>query len=179
MADNIGNNTSSASIGRTLVSEGLLEDGRKAKSAVLTISAYIDALMESYVFYEVKRFDIKGKDYLRALGKYYIVDTGLRSYLLGNRGGDTGHILENIIYFELLLRRYDVAIGKIDEKEIDFIVTATAPTQASKAGGSSKRASSNGVLPFKLALTVPLMWFTILVTCTLVRSSKGRPLGRM
>lgn len=125
LADNIGNNTSSASIGRTLVSEGLLDDGRKAKPAVQTISAYIDALLESYVFYEVKRFDIKGKDYLRTLGKYYIVDTGLRTYLLGDRGGDTGHILENIVYFELLRRGYDVAIGKIDEKEIDFIATKT------------------------------------------------------
>ncbi|MFR7894455.1 MAG: hypothetical protein ACLU38_10695 [Dysosmobacter sp.] len=56
--------------------------------AVQTISAYIDALLESYIFYEVKRFDIKGKDYLRTLGKYYIVDPGLRTYLLGNRGGD-------------------------------------------------------------------------------------------
>lgn len=125
LADNIGNNTSSAAIGRTLVNEGLLEDGRKAKPAVQTISAYIEALLESYVFYEVKRFDIKGRDYLRTLGKYYIVDTGLRSYLLGNRGGETGHILENIIYFELLRRGYDVAIGKIDEKEIDFIATKT------------------------------------------------------
>ena len=125
LADNIGNNTSSASIGRTLVSEGLLEDGRKAKPAVQTISAYINALLESYVFYEVKRFDIKGKDYLRTLGKYYIVDTGLRTYLLGDRGGDTGHILENIVYFELLRRGYEVAIGKIDDKEIDFIATKT------------------------------------------------------
>lgn len=126
LADNIGNNTSATSIGRTLVSEGLLEEGgRKAKPAVETISAYIAALLESYVFYEVKRFDIKGRDYLRTLGKYYIVDTGLRSYLLGNRGGDTGHILENIVYFELLRRGYDVAIGKIGEKEIDFIATKT------------------------------------------------------
>ena len=126
LADNIGNNTSSASIGRTLVSEGLLEEGgRKTKPAVQTISAYIDALLESYVFYEVRRFDVKGKDYLRTLGKYYIVDTGLRTYLLGNRGGDTGHILENVVYFELLRRGYDVAIGKIGDKEIDFIATKT------------------------------------------------------
>lgn len=123
LADNIGNNTSAASIGRTLVSEGLLDDGRKAKPAVQTISAYIDALLESYIFYEVKRFDIKGKDYLRTLGKYYIVDPGLRTYLLGNRGGDVGHILENIVYFELLRRGYEVAIGKVGEKEIDFIAT--------------------------------------------------------
>ena len=126
LADNIGNNTSATSIGRTLVAEGLLEEGgRKNKPAVQTIFAYIDALLESYIFYEVKRFDIKGKDYLRTLGKYYIVDTGLRSYLLGNRGGDTGHILENVIYFELLRRGYEVAIGKIDEKEIDFVATRT------------------------------------------------------
>ena len=123
LADNIGNNTSAASIGRTLVSEGLLDDGRKTKPAVQTISAYIDALLESYIFYEVKRFDIKGKDYLRTLGKYYIVDPGLRTYLLGNRGGDVGHILENIVYFELLRRGYEVAIGKVGEKEIDFIAT--------------------------------------------------------
>lgn len=123
LADNIGNNTSAASIGRTLVSEGLLDDGRKAKPAVQTISAYIDALLESYIFYEVKRFDIKGKGYLRTLGKYYIVDPGLRTYLLGNRGGDVGHILENIVYFELLRRGYEVAIGKVGEKEIDFIAT--------------------------------------------------------
>ena len=77
----------------------------------------------SYYFVEVKRFDIKGKDYLRTLGKYYIVDPGLRTYLLGNRGGDVGHILENIVYFELLRRGYEVAIGKVGEKEIDFIAT--------------------------------------------------------
>ena len=127
LADNIGNNTSAASIGRTLVSEGLLDDGRKTKPAVQTISAYIDALLESYIFYEVKRFDIKGKDYLRTLGKYYIVDTGLRNYLLGDRGGDTGHLLENIIYLELFRRGYDVAIGKLDDKEIDFIATSNGP----------------------------------------------------
>ena len=125
LADNIGNNTSPASIGRTLVSEGLLVDGRKTKPAVQTIAAYINALLESYIFYEVKRFDIKGNEYLRTLGKYYIIDPGLRTYLLGNRGGDVGHILENIIYLELLRRGYEVAIGKVGEKEIDFIVTKT------------------------------------------------------
>ena len=77
--------------------------------------------MESYIFYEIKRFDIKGKEYLRTLGKYYIVDIGLRNYLLGFRDVDTGHCIENIVYFELLRRGYDVAIGKIDEKEVDFI----------------------------------------------------------
>lgn len=124
LADNIGSNVSATSIGNTLVNEGLLEDGnRKSKPAVRTIQAYIEALMEAYIFYEIKRFDIKGKEYLRTLGKYYIVDIGLRNYLLGYRDGDSGHILENIIYFELLRRGYDVAIGKIDSKEVDFIAT--------------------------------------------------------
>lgn len=124
LADNIGNNTSATSIGNTLVSEGLLEDGkRKTKPAVQTIQAYIKALTDAYFFYEIKRFDIKGKEYLRTLGKYHIVDVGLRNYLLGFREGDSGHILENIIFFELMRRGYDVAIGKIDNQEVDFIAT--------------------------------------------------------
>ena len=73
------------------------------------------------MFYDVKRFDIKGKEYLRTLGKYYISDIGLRNYLLGFRDRDSGHALENIVYFELLRRGYDVAIGKIDNLEVDFI----------------------------------------------------------
>lgn len=126
LADNIGNSVSATSIGNTLVTEGILDEGkRKAKPATHTIQAYIEALKESYIFYEIKRFDIKGKEYLKTLGKYYIVDIGLRNYLLGYRGGDTGHILENIIYFELLRRGYDVAIGKLDQKEVDFIATKT------------------------------------------------------
>lgn len=126
LANNIGSTVSATSIGNTLVSEGLLEDGkRKAKPATHTIQAYIEALRESFIFYEIKRFDIKGREYLKTLGKYYIVDIGLRNYLLGYRDGDTGHILENIIYFELLRRGYDVAIGKIDSKEVDFIATKT------------------------------------------------------
>lgn len=126
LADNIGNTVSATSIGNTLVSEGLMEDGkRKVKPATHTIQAYIEALKESFIFYEIKRFDIKGREYLKTLGKYYIVDIGLRNYLLGYRDGDTGHILENIVYFELLRRGYDVAIGKIDSKEVDFIATKT------------------------------------------------------
>ncbi len=122
LADNIGNNTSITSIGNTLVHEKLIDtDRRKGKPAVQTIQAYVGALLESYVFYEIKRFDIKGKEYLRTLGKYYIVDIGLRNYLLGFRDMDTGHAIENIVYFELLRRGFDVAIGKVDEKEVDFI----------------------------------------------------------
>lgn len=122
LADNIGNSTSVTSISNMLVNQKLLENNtKKSKPAVQTLQTYISALLEAYVFYEIKRFDIKGKDYLRTLSKYYIVDVGLRNYLLGFRDVDTGHIIENIVYFELLRKGYDVAIGKIDDKEIDFI----------------------------------------------------------
>ena len=121
LADNIGSNVSATSIGNTLVNEGLLEEKGRRKPAVHTIQSYIEALLEAYIFYEIKRFDIKGREYLRTLGKYYIVDTGLRNYLLGYRDGDSGHILENIVYFELLRQGYDVAIGKLDNQEVDFI----------------------------------------------------------
>ena len=124
LADNIGNNTSFNSIGNTLISEKMLEDrSKQGKPATQTLAAYIGALQEAYLFYEIKRFDIKGKAELKTLGKYYIVDIGLRNYLLGYRDVDTGHIIENIVYFELLRRGYDVAVGKIGDKEIDFIAT--------------------------------------------------------
>lgn len=125
LADTIGSSVSISSIGNTLVSEGLLEDGkRKGTPSAHTVQAYVSALMESYFFYEIKRFDIKGKEYLRTLGKYYIADIGLRNYLLGFRNRDSGHAIENIVYFELLRRGYDVAIGKIDTAEVDFIATS-------------------------------------------------------
>lgn len=124
LADNIGSNISVSSIGNILVNEGLLEDDkRKGTPSAHTVQAYINALLESYFFYEIKRFDIKGKAFLRTLGKYYIVDIGLRNYLLGFRDRDSGHALENIVYFELLRRGYDVSIGKVDQSEVDFIAT--------------------------------------------------------
>ena len=124
LADNIGSSVSVSSIGNTLMNEGLLEDGkRKGTPSTHTVQAYIGALLESYFFYEIKRFDIKGKEYLRTLGKYYIVDIGLRNYLLGFRNRDSGHAIENVVYFELLRRGYDVAIGKIGNQEVDFIAT--------------------------------------------------------
>lgn len=124
LADNIGSNISVSSIGNTLMNERLLDNGkRKGTPSVHTVQSYINALLESYFFYEIKRFDIKGKEFLRTLGKYYIVDIGLRNYLLGFRNRDSGHALENIVYFELLRRGYDVSIGKIDNSEVDFIAT--------------------------------------------------------
>ena len=124
LADNIGSNISVSSIGNTLVNEGLLEDGkRKGAPSAHTVQAYVNALLESYFYYDIKRFDIKGKEYLRTLGKYYIVDIGLRNYLLGFRNRDGGHAIENVVYFELLRRGYDVAIGKLDNTKVDFIAT--------------------------------------------------------
>ncbi|MBP3730526.1 MAG: ATP-binding protein [Mailhella sp.] len=122
LADNIGSTVSATSIGNTLVNEGLLKGAaRKNTPSTHTVQSYVNALLESYIFYEIKRFDIKGKEFLRTLGKYYIADIGLRNYLLGFRDRDTGHVLENIVYFELLRRGYDAAIGKLDNAEIDFI----------------------------------------------------------
>lgn len=124
LADNIGSNISVNSIGNVLVNEGLLEGGRrKGSPSAHTVQAYVDALLESYIFYEIKRFDVKGKEFLRTLGKYYIADIGLRNYLLGFRNRDTGHVLENVVYFELVRRGYDVAIGKVDRLEVDFVAT--------------------------------------------------------
>lgn len=128
LADNVGSNISASSIGNTLVNEGLLDagkrsGGRNGTPSAHTVQAYIATLLEAYFFYEIKRFDIKGREFLRTLGKYYIVDIGLRNYLLGFRDRDTGHVLENVVYLELLRRGYDVAIGKIDRFEVDFIAT--------------------------------------------------------
>jgi len=124
LADNVGSNISVSTMGNVLVNEGLLEDGkRKGMPSAHTVQAYVSALSEAYFFYDIKRFDIKGKEFLRTLGKYYIVDNGLRNYLLGFRNRDSGHALENVVYFELLRRGYDVAIGKVDNSEVDFIAT--------------------------------------------------------
>ncbi len=124
LSDNIGSSISVSNIGNVLSNEGLLEgSNRKGMPSNHTVSAYIDALLESYFFYDIKRFDIKGKEYLRTLGKYYIVDIGMRNYLLGFRDRDRGHALENLVYLELLRRGYDVAIGKIDSNEVDFVAT--------------------------------------------------------
>lgn len=124
LADNIGNTVSVSSIGKTLVHEGLLaQEKRSGTPGVHTVQSYIHALSESYLFYEIKRFDIKGKEFLRTKGKYYIVDIGLRNYLLGMRNRDSGHAIENVVYLELLRRGYDAAIGKVGEAEVDFIAT--------------------------------------------------------
>ena len=88
-----------------------------------TVDKYVDALVNSFLFYHVERYNIKGKNLLKTLGKYYIVDTGLRNHLMSTPGIDIGHQIENIVFLELLRRGYRVTVGKIDDKEIDFIAT--------------------------------------------------------
>jgi predicted AAA+ superfamily ATPase len=120
LADNIGSTTSPNSIGNYLSNEGVIRREKKFPAS-RTVENYITMLQNSFIFYSAKRFDIKGKQYLKTLEKNYIVDTGIRNMLLGYRDIDRGHILENIVFFELLRRGYRVSIGKIGEKEIDFI----------------------------------------------------------
>ena len=117
MADNIGNMTSINKITNYLVSEKSLSSPNNK-----LIEAYTTSLENAFIFYPVKRYDIRGKEFLKSLNKYYIVDSGLRTYLLG-RVRDTGRILENIVYFELLRREFNVSVGKIGDMEIDFIAT--------------------------------------------------------
>lgn len=100
-------------------SGAFVSKGRKI--SVPTVEKYLESLVESFVLYKVSRYDIKRKKYLTTGSKYYLSDVGLRYYLLGNKNADDGHILENVVYLELLRRGYEVYIGKNDENEVDFI----------------------------------------------------------
>ena len=128
--DNIGNPLSSKKIADTMTSAG-------RKIDVKTVEKYLEALTESYILYQAKRYNIKGKQYLKTLEKYYVVDVGLRFMLLGSKQMDAGHILENVVYLELLRRGYDVYVGKIYEFEVDFVAQ-----------------NSRGTSYFQVALTV-------------------------
>lgn len=112
--DNVGNIVSPKKI-----SDSMTSYGRKTTS--VTVENYINALQESFILYKASRYDIKGKQHLKSLEKYYLVDQGLRRLLLGDKNADIGYILENIVYLELLRRGYQVYIGKIGELEVDFV----------------------------------------------------------
>lgn len=114
IAQNIGSPISSRNISNYLNSAG-------RKTSTETIDNYLKMLENAFVIYKANRFDIKGKMYLKTLEKYYIVDTGIRNELLSFKDGDYGHMLENLVYLELLRRGYDVSVGKIDNLEIDFV----------------------------------------------------------
>ncbi|MDR1649767.1 MAG: ATP-binding protein [Synergistaceae bacterium] len=122
LADNLGNVTSPNSISKVLANEGRagVREQRKAPAS-RTVDNYIEMLQNAFIFYGASRYDIKGKQLLKTLNKYYIVDIGIRNMLLGYRNMDRGHILENVVYLELLRRGYRVFIGKAGEKEIDFV----------------------------------------------------------
>ena len=113
--DSIGSPISIKKISDTLTSNGISTSNH-------TVENYITALLESFLIYKVERFDVKGKNLLARDYKYYVVDSGLRSYLLGKKAdSDMGHILENIVYLELLRRGYKVYVGKVDDLEVDFV----------------------------------------------------------
>lgn len=115
--DNVGNIVSSKKIADSLTSYG-------RKTTSVTIDSYLDALISAFVLYKAGRYDVKGKQHLKSLEKYYLVDLGLRRMLLGDKADDIGHILENIVYLELLRRGYTISIGKVDDMEIDFVAVA-------------------------------------------------------
>lgn len=110
----IGNPLSIKKIADTMVSNG-------RKIEVPTVERYVKALIDSFIIYPVRRYDLQGKQYLRTLEKYYVVDPGMRYWLLGRASQDVGHVLENVIYLELVRRGYTVSVGKIGNLEVDFI----------------------------------------------------------
>ena len=114
MADNVGQLINSSKIANTLKSEHI-------DSSVHTINRYIELLTNAFLFFQAKQYDLRGKEYLKTNSKYFMVDNGLRRYAVGQRTGNFGNRLENIIYIELLRRGYSIDVGRIQSKEIDFI----------------------------------------------------------
>ena len=115
LIDSVGSSVSAGNIAKVLSANGKKTDNK-------SVAAYIDTLVESFLFYKVSRFDVKGRQHLVTQEKYYLVDTGLRNALLGKElGSDHGHLLENVVYLELLRRKNKVWIGKVGNKEVDFV----------------------------------------------------------
>ena len=143
--DNIGNRTSLKGISNNL-------EGIDKNSSYNTISNYVEALIDSYLIFRASRYDIKGKEFLKTQEKYYAVDIGLRYYMLGQESGkDMGHILENIIYLELLRRGYDVYIGKYDDLEVDFVAKKPENTEYYQVALTTRSEDDNKILERELA----------------------------
>jgi len=113
---NTGNIISSNKISGFLSSQGKSESVKSS-----TIASYLATLEKAYIIYQANRFDIKVKEQLKTLSKYYVTDTGIRNMLMGYSDSDMGHVLETVVYFELLRRGYEVFIGKWYDKEVDFL----------------------------------------------------------
>ncbi|GHU49588.1 ATPase [Clostridia bacterium] len=123
LASNVGSPVSAKKIADTLTSNG-------RPTGVVTVETYLEALCDSYLFYKVQRYDIKGRTHLKSERKYYICDTGLRNMILGAHGKDIGHQIENIVYLELLRRGYTVNIGKAGRgTEVDFVAVRDKHTE--------------------------------------------------
>ena len=114
VASSVGSPISAKKISDTLISNG-------RKISPNTVETYLRALTDSYILYNATRYDVKGRQFLKTLGKYYFVDSGIRNYLISQSAGDLGHLLENVVYLELLRRKNKVNIGKVSEKEVDFV----------------------------------------------------------
>ena len=121
LCSNIGSITSPNSIGNVLSNEGDIKQKKGKNVAGKTVNKYIDILRSAFIFYSVNRYDVKGKQLLKTLEKNYIIDMGFRNMLLGYRDADRGHIIENIVFLELIRRDYHVYIGKVGETEVDFV----------------------------------------------------------
>lgn len=121
LCSNIGSITSPNSIGNMLSHEGDIQNIKGKNIAGKTVNKYISMLCSAFIFYSVGRYDVKGRQLLKTLGKNYIIDIGFRNMLLGYRDADHGHIIENIVFLELLRRDYRVYIGKVGETEVDFV----------------------------------------------------------
>lgn len=125
LCSNIGSITSPNNIGNVLSSEGNIKNGNEKNIAGKTVDKYISMLHSAFIFFPVSRYDIKGRELLKTLEKNYIVDIGFRNMLLGYRDADRGHIIENIVFLELIRRGYHVYVGKVDASEIDFVAEKT------------------------------------------------------
>jgi len=121
LCSNIGSINSPNSIGNVLSNEGDIQNSIGKGVAGKTVDKYISMLHNAFIFYSVGRYDVRGKQLLKTLGKNYIIDMGFRNMLLGYRDADRGHIIENIVFLELLRRDYRVYIGKVGETEVDFV----------------------------------------------------------
>lgn len=148
MADSIGSEISIKKISDTMTSDGV-------KMQPATVEGYVDALIDSYIIYKAERYDVKGKRILKTLNKYYIADIGIRMFLLGNKGADQGHILENIVYLELLRRSRKVYIGRVrhnnKDVEIDFIAETANGVEYYQVADTVKGAETlaRELTPFK------------------------------